>query len=79
VVSKVKLERLKRGFTQDDICIRTGRRLHPSRLSRIERGTLQPTVDDIRLLADALDLPDGALSTAIMSNEEIVGAGRKKV
>lgn len=79
MVSKLRLERVKRGLTQDDIWVRTGRRLHPSRLSRIERGILEPTVDDIRLLADALDLPDGALSAAIMSNEEIAGAGRKKV
>lgn len=77
-MSKLKLERVKRGLTQDDIWVRTGRQLHPSRLSRIERGILKPTVEDIRLLADALDLPDGNLSTAIVSDEEITGASRKK-
>lgn len=69
MVSEIKLERLKKGLTQDDIWIRTGRRLHPSRLSRIERGVLRPTPEDLQLLAYALDLPVGHLCGAVVTGE----------
>jgi transcriptional regulator with XRE-family HTH domain len=68
-MSFLKLERLKKGLTQDDVWIRTGRRLHPSRLSRIERGVLRPTPEDLQLLSYALDLEVGDLSGTVVADE----------
>jgi hypothetical protein len=41
----------------DEIYIRSGQKLHPSRLSRIERSLIQPTEEELRLLGEALDIP----------------------
>ncbi len=56
-VNKLRLERLKRGLTQEDVYLLSQRRLHPSRLSRIERGVIVFTPEDLQLLAAALDIP----------------------
>ena len=55
-VSRLRIERIKRGLTQEDVYLRTQRRIHPSRLSKIERGILEPTQLDLHLLAEALDV-----------------------
>jgi transcriptional regulator with XRE-family HTH domain len=62
MVSRLRLERIERGLTLDDVWIRSERRLHPSRLSRMERGVLRPTSEEIRLLAGALDIPEEKLA-----------------
>ncbi len=56
-VSELRLERLRRGLSLDEIYIRSGQKLHPSRLSRIERSLIQPTEEELRLLGEALDIP----------------------
>lgn len=62
VVSRLRLERLRRGLTLEEVYLRTRRRLHPSRLSRLERGISCLTMQDIELLGVALEIPVGEIA-----------------
>ena len=51
--------RLQRKMSQSDLAKKTG--LTPSNISHYERGTRQPTVDNLRKLCDALPCSSDAL------------------
>jgi transcriptional regulator with XRE-family HTH domain len=51
--------RKKRGLSQHKLAIATG--LHQSMISKYERGELQLTVDRLRIIAQALDVPPATL------------------
>lgn len=52
-VSKLRLQRVQLGLTLDNVFVRSGRKLFPSKLSRIERAIVEPSKKDVRLLAQA--------------------------
>lgn len=54
-LTQLRLARIQCGLTLDDVYLRTGRKLVPSKLSRLERGIIQPSVKDLHLFAKALD------------------------
>jgi transcriptional regulator with XRE-family HTH domain len=49
-VSPLRLARLQRGLTLDEISFRTRGRLRPGRLSRIERGYATPTAEEALMI-----------------------------
>jgi transcriptional regulator with XRE-family HTH domain len=60
-VKRARLRRLEQGLTLDDLFLRSGGRLHPPRISRIERGILRPSARERQLLAQALGVPEDEL------------------
>jgi transcriptional regulator with XRE-family HTH domain len=68
-VSALRLERVRRGLTQEDLYLLTDRQLHPSRVSRIERGIVEPTEEDLRLLARALNTSVAEISALYPGGE----------
>ncbi len=58
---KVKQARLERGMSFQELANRTG--MSVSYLNEIEKGKKYPKADKIRLLAEALGIPEAALST----------------
>ena len=55
MMNKIREIRFYRGFTQDDIYLKT--KIWPSRLSRIERGVFEPTEKEKELISRALEVP----------------------
>ena len=53
--NRIKEFRFHRGFTQDDIFLKT--RIWPSKLSKIERGILDANEREKKLIAKALKAP----------------------
>ncbi len=68
-VSALRLERVRRGLTQEDLYLLTDRQLHPSRVSRIERAIVEPTEEDLRLLARALNTSVAEISALYQGGE----------
>lgn len=53
-VSSLRLARLQRGWTLDDLFLRSRGKLSPARLSRIERGLCSASVAEAGLLVELL-------------------------
>lgn len=70
IIGRIRLERLKRGYSLDEVWLRTNRRLSPTKLSRIERGFVEPSGRDLLEIEDALDMPPGTLSKASTAASE---------
>jgi len=54
VVSDLRMARLRKGMTLDEIFLLTNGELNPARLSRIERGLSRPTEREVNLLVAVL-------------------------
>lgn len=52
-MNALKLKRLLSNKTQDQLMAETG--IHQTKISRIERGFRQPSIEEITLLAQALN------------------------
>jgi len=49
-ITQLRLARLRRGWTMDDLFLRSRGKLSPARLSRIERGISTPSAEEAQLL-----------------------------
>ncbi len=59
ILLRLKVERLRRGWTQTDLALRT--RLVAQDISKIENGWLIPRPDQLERLAFALEIPLAAV------------------
>jgi transcriptional regulator with XRE-family HTH domain len=66
VVNELRIARLQKGLTLDDVYVASGRSLSPSRLSRIERGILAPNEDEAKLLARLLGVSSDIVTSALL-------------
>jgi len=53
-ISQLRLARLQKGLTLDDLFLRSKGKLSPARVSRIERGLSTPSEDESQLLVGLL-------------------------
>ncbi len=51
---KIKFERLKRNLSQEDLALSAG--ITPTGLSKIENGSVSPTIDSVEFIAEALGM-----------------------
>jgi transcriptional regulator with XRE-family HTH domain len=65
---KLKLERLKRRWKQQDLAYRCG--MHSADVSRIESGRLRPSPSQLQRLARALKVTSGTLLEDVEMREE---------
>jgi transcriptional regulator with XRE-family HTH domain len=68
-ITQLRLARLQRGWTLDDLFLRSDGRLSPGRLSRIERGLCAASLEESALLVKLLSVSqqtvlDAGASTA---------------
>lgn len=78
--SDLRMARLRRGMTLDEISLLTNGELNPARVSRIERGFAKPTEREVELLIFVLGVTEKVASsverrvpiTSVLS--ELVGA-----
>jgi transcriptional regulator with XRE-family HTH domain len=64
VVSSLRLARLQRGWTLDDLLVKSGGKLSPARLSRIERGLRSASADEAALLVKLLGVAEQTIREA---------------
>ena len=69
VVSKLKLERVRKGLSQADLGSRVSPPIPQWRVSLIERG-ITPRADEIRKIAVALDVDTGDIFPVIDSTNK---------
>jgi len=60
--SKLKKLRIQRYLTQDEIYVKSRRKIQPSRLSKLERGILLMTDRDRKILSRVYGVPEEDLS-----------------
>lgn len=60
--SKLKKLRIQRYLTQDEIYVKSRRRIQPSRLSKLERGILLLTPRDRKILANIYAVSEADLT-----------------
>jgi len=63
-----------RGLTQGELAERAG--LQPSAISHFETGTRKPSFDNLRLLADTLDVTTDYLLGRVAEFKELAGADK---
>jgi transcriptional regulator with XRE-family HTH domain len=69
---RLRKAREYRGLTQDDLAVRTG--LQPSAVSHFETGGRKPSFDNLRLLADKLDVTTDYLLGRVNDFKSLAGA-----
>ncbi len=62
VVNALRLARLQKGLTLDDVHLLTKGQLSPARLSRIERGFCKPTEEESRLLIELFGVTEETIA-----------------
>ena len=72
--SRLRGTREKRALSQTELARRAG--LQPSAVSHFETGTRKPSFDNLRRLADALDVTTDYLLGRVRSSQAIAGADR---
>jgi transcriptional regulator with XRE-family HTH domain len=60
-ITKIKRLRFYRDLSMDEVYLRSGGRVHPPRMSRIERGILRASVRERTALAKVFGLPESEL------------------
>ncbi|MFA6234126.1 MAG: helix-turn-helix transcriptional regulator [Bacteroidota bacterium] len=70
--ARLRLAREKRGLSQGDMAIRAG--LQPSAISHFETGTRKPSFDNLRKLADALEVTTDYLLGRVTEFQAMAGA-----
>jgi transcriptional regulator with XRE-family HTH domain len=71
---RLRCAREYRGLTQGELAERAG--LQPSAISHFETGTRKPSFDNLRLLADTLDVATDYLLGRVVEFKELAGADR---
>lgn len=69
---RLRAAREYRGLTQGDLAERTG--LQPSAISHFETGARKPSFDNLRLLADKLDVTTDYLLGRVADFKDLAGA-----
>lgn len=70
--ARLRAAREKRDISQDELAKRSG--LQPSAISHFETGTRKPSFDNLRRLADALDVTTDYLLGRVTEPEALAGA-----
>ncbi|HHY35950.1 MAG TPA: helix-turn-helix transcriptional regulator [Firmicutes bacterium] len=68
---RMKLERLRRGWSLTQLCVRTG--IEPASLSKIERGIWPCGPGWRKRIAQALEVPEEALFEEVPDHEAPIG------
>ena len=63
-ISQLRLARLQKGWTLDDLFLGSEGRLSPARVSRIERGLCSASADEAALLVKLLGVAEQAITDA---------------
>ncbi len=71
---RLRRAREYRGLTQSELAERAG--LQPSAVSHFETGTRKPSFDNLRLLADTLDVTTDYLLGRVDEFKELAGADK---
>lgn len=71
---RLRSAREYRGLTQSELADRAG--LQPSAVSHFETGTRKPSFDNLRLLADTLDVTTDYLLGRVADFKELAGADK---
>jgi transcriptional regulator with XRE-family HTH domain len=71
---RLRCAREYRGLTQGELAERAG--LQPSAISHFETGTRKPSFDNLRLLADTLDVTTDYLLGRVADFKALAGADR---
>lgn len=69
---RLRAAREKRDLSQEELATRTG--LQPSAISHFETGSRKPSFDNLRRLADALDVTTDYLLGRVTDTEALAGA-----
>ncbi|HOY23850.1 MAG TPA: helix-turn-helix transcriptional regulator [Cellvibrio sp.] len=72
--SRLRIAREYRGFNQADLAKATG--MQPSAISHFETGARKPSFDNLRILADSLDVTTDYLLGRVSEFKELAGADR---
>jgi transcriptional regulator with XRE-family HTH domain len=70
--ARLRVAREYRGLTQGELAQKTG--LQPSAVSHFETGTRKPSFDNLRLLADKLDVTTDYLLGRVSEFKDLAGA-----
>lgn len=71
---RLRSAREYRGLTQGELAIRAS--LQPSAISHFETGTRKPSFDNLRLLADTLDVTTDYLLGRVAEFKDLAGADK---
>ncbi len=71
---RLRCAREYRGLTQGELALRA--KLQPSAISHFETGTRKPSFDNLRLLADTLDVTTDYLLGRVSDFKELAGADK---
>ena len=78
-MSSLRLARLQRGLSLDEVSFRTDGRLKRGRLSRIERGYVKPSDEESRLLQQILKISSTMVeATSILAGAQALPANQEK-
>ena len=72
--ARLRTAREKRGLSQGELSNRAG--LQPSAISHFETGTRKPSFDNLRRLADALDVTTDYLLGRVTDEQALAGADK---
>jgi hypothetical protein len=67
-ISPLRLARLQKGWTLDDLFLRSGGKLYPARVSRIERGLSCASQEESRLFVMLLGVTEQTVSDSDISS-----------
>ena len=73
-LARLRTAREKRGLSQGDLANRAG--LQASAISHFETGTRKPSFDNLRRLADALDVTTDYLLGRVTDDQALAGADK---
>jgi len=73
MVSSLRLSRLQKGLTLDDLFLRSKGKLNPARLSRIERGLCSASLEEAALLIKLLSVSEQIVLDASSSAVSTLG------
>jgi transcriptional regulator with XRE-family HTH domain len=78
MINVLRKKRFELGLTLDQIFLKTRGRVHPSRLSRFERGILRPSPAERRALASTLGLSEEEICVSAAETSGVSGAEEPK-
>jgi transcriptional regulator with XRE-family HTH domain len=73
-VSDLRIARLRKGLTLDEIFLLTNGELTPARLSRVERGLAKPTRREIALIEQVIGVGEEVVGAATLVARSLIPA-----